>query len=192
MSKELTPEEVYAIMQSDIKLWETATTEANGNDITKKLTLPFGIGELAVEFQGVDNGIKRRAAAEQWGAIIRERVKDRIDDEAITARARLAAAKAESEEQAEGLGSADSGHGDSDEAEERLQGEPSVQTEATAEAVQAHAGDAGEDNGPSGTDFAARAEWLSGRIAEGEARLREQRRELKALEAALAVLGEDE
>ena len=191
--KELNEEEVYAIMQSDMKLWESATTLAEGNNITKRLILPFGVGEVAIKFEGVDNGLKRRAAAEQWGATIRDIIKDRIDDESITQRARLAAASRASEGESEAVGDTDSGHGAEDEATQRGGGESAVLSEAGADAVQAHAKDAQGDNGPSGTDFVARAEWLRERIEEDEARLSERRRELKALDAAIAVLtGQDE
>jgi hypothetical protein len=190
--KKLTEEDVWAIMQSDIKLWESATTTAKGNDITKRLILPFGIGEVAIEFQGVDNGIKRRSAAEQWGAGIRARIKEAIDDEAVTARAKSAAAQKEAEQELEAMGEADSGDSDSDQPVDN-RGQSSVQASASGSAAKAHAVAGEEDNGPGGTDFVARAEWLRSRINEGEARLKEQRRELKALEAALAVLGgEDE
>lgn len=190
--KELTQDEVYAIMQSDIQLWERATTTADGNSITKRLILPFGIGEVAVEFQGVDSGVKRRAAAEQWGAIVRDRVKERIDDESITQRARIAAATGDDEEQPESVGQADSGHSDSDTSSERLRDKSAVPEESAEGSVQAHAEHVEEDQGPSGTDFAARAEWLRTRIGNYEARIKEWRRELRALDAALAVLGEDE
>jgi len=189
----LTEDEVYAIMQSDIKLWERASTEQKGDSITKRMFLPFGIGEVAVEFQGVNNGITRRGAAEQWGGIIRDRVKERIDDEAITARAQLAAALRASEVESEGVGNADSGHSDADGPTVGDKGEQTVLQEAGAGAVQAHAVDAQDDDGPGGTDFAARAEWLRGKINKAEASIRGWRRELKALEAALSVLeGEDE
>ena len=190
--KELTDVEVYAMMQSDMKLWESATTEHKGSTITKAVILPFGIGEFRVNFEGVDNGIKRRAAAEQWGAMVRERVKDRVGDESVTARAQQAAALRQSEGEAEGLGSSDNGHGTGDSAPVGLQDQSAVLPAASAFPVQAHGGPAQDDQGPQGTDFAARAEWLRGRIGEGERQLKGWRRELKALDAALSVLGEDE
>lgn len=189
--RELTQEEVYAIMQSDISLWEQATTSNNNGNITKRLILPFGIGEVAVEFQGVDSGNKRRAAAEQWGSIVRDRIKERIDDESITQRARVASANRNDEEQPESVGQADSGHSDSDTSSERLRDKSAVPEESTEGSVQAYAGHVEEDQGPSGTDFAARAEWLRTRIGNYEARIREWRRELKALDAALAVLNSE-
>ena len=190
---ELTREEVFAIMQSDMKLWEKAETEVSGNDITKRLTLPMGIGEIAVQFQGVDNGLKRRSAAEQWGATIREAVKEATDDEAITARAQLAAAQKEAELQSEGVGDTDSGHGSGDEAPVGLQHQQAVPAATTGQPAKAHEADGGEDQGPPGTDFAARAEWLRGRVAETEKRLEGYRRELRAFEAAIAAFnGEDE
>jgi hypothetical protein len=192
--KELTEEEVYAIMNSDIKLWEKSTTEAKGVNITKALILPFGIGEMRVEFQGVDNGLKRRAAAEQWGAMVRQRVKDKIDDESITARAKQQAAIRESERESESVVGPDSQHGNGDEATVGLQDQSAVSSPSASGAVQAHAFDAQADQGPQGTDFAARAEWLRGRIGEGERLLKGYRRELRALEAALVIIndGEDE
>jgi hypothetical protein len=189
---ELTKEEVYAIMQSDMKLWEVASTESDGNDITKRLTLPMGIGEVAIQFTGVDNAIKRRAAAEQWGATIREAIRDVIDDDAITARAKQQAALSGSEDELEEVGSTDSGHGDSDEPVS-VRGDAAVPSAATEGTVQAHAEHAqGNEGGPGGTDFAARAEWLRGEIEAQTKRLRAHQRELRALEAALSVLGDDE
>lgn len=187
--KELTQENVHTVMNSDMKLWETSTTEMNGSSIVKAIILPYGIGEMRVEFQGVDSAIKRRAAAEQWGAMVRDRVKNAIDDAAITSRAQLAAAEKQAKEEAERLEQSNSGDSSGDEAEVGLRDQPSVQEASEASTVQTHAQDAEGDNGPSGTDFAARAEWLRGRIGEGERKLKEQRRELKALEAALEVLG---
>jgi hypothetical protein len=190
--KVLQEEDVYAIMQSDMKLWEQASTTHEGNAIVKQLILPFGIGEFSVKFEGVDNGIKRRAAAEQWGAMVRERIKDRIDDESVTARAKQAAALRESEEEPETLGEADSGHGSASSPIAGVGAKSSVQAETSSEAVQAHAVADEGDQGPAGTDFVARAEWLRGRISEGERTIKDQRRELRALEAALSVLeGED-
>ena len=190
--KELTKEDVFAIMNSDIKLWEQATTESNGGTITKAVILPFGIGEVRVNFEGVDNGIKRRAAAEQWGAMVRGRIKDAIDDESVTARAQQQAALRESEAELEGVEQSDSGDGTGNSAEVGLQDQSSVSTQAPAGAVQAHAFDAQADQGPSGTDFSSRAEWLRGRIGEGERQLKGWRRELKALEAALSVMEGDD
>jgi hypothetical protein len=191
--KELQEEEIFAIMQSDMKLWEQSTTTHEGNAIVKQLILPFAIGEFTVRFEGVDNGIKRRAAAEQWGAMVRERIKDRIDDESVTARAQQAAAIRESEDQPEALGEADNGHRTGGGTVSGESSVTAVQAFSTEEAVQAHVQSAEDDRGPAGTDFVARAEWLRGRISEGERKIKAQRRELKALEAALSVLeGEDE
>lgn len=191
-SRELTEKDVYAIMQSDIKLWEQATTQTVGTTVTKSMILPFGIGEMTVSFEGVDNGIKRRAAAEQWGAMVRERIKDRIDDDAITARAKQQAAIRESERESQAVGHVDSGDGPEDASPVGLRGDEAVQAPTATEPVQAYALSAEADQGPEGTDFAARAEWLRGRIGEGEKQIRGWRRELRALEAALEVLKEDE
>ena len=186
--KEWTAEECYANMNSDMKLWEGSTTEIKGTTVTKAIILPFGIGEMRVSFQGVDNGLKRRAAAEQWGLMVRDRVKNAIDDESITARAKQAAALRESEAESEGVVGPDSGDSDGNEATERLQDQSSVPTQAKAGSVQAHAKHGEEDHGPQGTDFSSRAEWLRGKIGEGERQLKGWRRELRAIEAALNVL----
>lgn len=190
--KELTEQEVYEVQQSDMKLWDMSTTEIKGTTIIKALVLPFGIGEVRVQFEGVDNGIKRRSAAEQWGNMVRQTIKDRIDDESVTARAKQAAALRPSEDELEGVGSANSGDGTQDEAAKRLRDNEAVQTATPPAAVQAHAFANEGDQGPAGTDFAARAEWLRERIGDGERQLKGWKRELKALEAALAVMGEDE
>ena len=186
--KELTGEEIHGIMNSDIKLWEQATTEQRGTTITKAVVLPFGIGEMRVSFEGVDNGIKRRAAAEQWGLMVRERVKNAIDDESVTARAQQAAALRESEEESARLERLDSGDGDSNSTTVGLQDQSAVPTASKTGSVQAHAFDAEADQGPEGTDFTARAEWLRTRIGEGERQLKGWRRELRALEAAINIL----
>lgn len=189
--RELTKEQLNNILHSDMKLWETAATEQKGNTITKSLLLPHGIGEMRVEFTGVDNGLKRRSAVEQWGLMVRDQVKNAIADESVTARAQQAAAIRASEAEYEGVERSDSGHGTEDQPVE-LRDNTAVQEKASAGSVQAHAQSAQEDTRPEGTDFTARAEWLRERIGEGERQLRGWRRELKALEAALAVLGEDE
>jgi hypothetical protein len=86
--------ELREILQSDMKLWDSAETTEDGNAVTKVLDLPYGIGRTEVRLEGLDNGAARRSACEGFGSYIRELVNERIGDEAVTARAKQAAAKA--------------------------------------------------------------------------------------------------
>ena len=87
--------ELNMILQSDMKLWEMAdrlTTTKQGQ-LVVKTELPHGIGEFVITFEGVTDGIKRRAAAEEWGANVRAAVDEAIGEESVTARAQQAAAR---------------------------------------------------------------------------------------------------
>lgn len=92
----MTTQEVLSIMQSDLALWDNASTEDLGEGTVRKvLELPWGIGNYEVTLEGLTNGVKRREALGQYGAHIRAVVADQINDDAIESRAKGAAQKAE-------------------------------------------------------------------------------------------------
>lgn len=86
--------EFLALMQSDSKLWDYATTTHNKDgSIDKTLQIPWGIGEITVTLEGMDNVQGRRAAFNSFGDYIRGLINDKTSDDAITARAKQAAAR---------------------------------------------------------------------------------------------------
>jgi hypothetical protein len=90
----MTKSEIMSILQSDMKLWDSAaTTDMGDGTLIKTLDLPFGLGETTITLEGLTNGLKRRSAVEQYGGYIRGLIEECINDEAITARAQQAAAK---------------------------------------------------------------------------------------------------
>ena len=165
------------IMQSDMKLWDTAETEDLGEGrVTKTLDLPWGIGKLSVTLEGMTDATKRRDAVAQYGAFVRAEIEERIDDEAITSRAKAAAARAELDNSADG---------------------DSLATGGTIETGEARplqeAGKAPSELTPYGADLGA---TLIARAAEIEGRLRaleEERdnlaRDRDGIEAALLAMG---
>ncbi len=80
--------QLRAILHSDMKLWD-ACTEENGE---RFLELPHGIGRVAISMEGIDDGAKRAAAVGSFGDYIRSQVKDKVGEEAVTARAKQKAA----------------------------------------------------------------------------------------------------
>ncbi len=85
--------ELREIVQSDMKLWEKSDTQVDGTSVTKTLTLPYGIGDFSITFEGVHDAKTKRGAVEYWGEAVREAVNDVISDEAVEARAAQAAAR---------------------------------------------------------------------------------------------------
>jgi hypothetical protein len=85
--------ELREIIQSDFKLWEMSETKVEGTNIVKTITLPHGIGEFSLTFEGVHDAKSRRGAVEYWGAAIRDAVDNVISDEAVEARAAQALAR---------------------------------------------------------------------------------------------------
>jgi len=81
-------QEFLGLMQSDNKLWALSvpTVGLEGSE-TRCINVPWGIGVVEVTFEGTDDAAGRRAAFSAFGDYIRGLVKDRIDDDAITARA---------------------------------------------------------------------------------------------------------
>ena len=177
----LTEADVQAIMQSDMKLWETAdTTEPSPGTIVKSMHLPFGIGECNTTLEGLTDAIKKRAAVAQYGEYIRSLIKDRTDDEAIEARAKQAAARTEERDSRDSI-LVDSG---------------GVPVSSGQEAVESGSEDAyvedAEDDATFGEALAVKRATLRERIGRTEANLARWRRECKALDAALAALEEDD
>lgn len=87
--------EALGLMQSDMKLWEAASTEDVGDAAIKKvINLPWGIGEVEVTLEGLTDAGKKRSAITSYGEYIRGIIDEQINDEAITARASQKAALA--------------------------------------------------------------------------------------------------
>jgi hypothetical protein len=94
--EQMTKTDTFDIMQSDMKLWEKAEKfPAKGGGVSVTLNLPFGIGEHTVTMEGMNDAQGKRNAVGAYGEYIRGLIKERIDDEAVTSRAKAAAAKAE-------------------------------------------------------------------------------------------------
>ena len=170
------------IMSSDFKLWESATSEDLGNgSVAKTITLPWGIGEYTVTMEGMNDANKRRAAVGAFGEHIRGVINDRINDEAITGRAQVAAAKAEPP---------DSGDSDSLSGELGVLYAPLQETddEDTEETRQGNAQSAANF----GDDLTIRRTEVNGRINRLTDELTRLRRELRGIDAALAAMEEDD
>jgi hypothetical protein len=168
------------MMQSDFKLWEKSETVERGDGVVEKtITLPWGIGPVSVVLEGMNNAGKRREAVGAYGDYIRGLINDRINDESVTARAQQAAARAEQD---------DSGGSDD------LDGVGVQGPQATPQAdVAAGPEDKGyaEDTSDLGATLTARRTALRERVGRVEADLARWRRELKALDAAVAALEDD-
>lgn len=177
--KQLSKREIIDVMQSDMKLWDMAETEESApGTVVKTLNLPLGIGEYTVTIEGLKDAGKKRDALASYGAHIRGLIKERIDDEAITARAKAAAARSES------VGGGDSVRDDP-------AGVPVPPREAppNEEASQAYA-ETTTDDADFGATLIARRASLKERIGRVEVDLARWRKELKALDAACAALEE--
>jgi hypothetical protein len=90
-------QELNAIMQHDLKLWDSAVVELDKSGVmSRTLDLPHGIGPYTIIVGKYNdfNAMQRRDAVGQFGEAVRAAIKDRIDDEAVTARAQQAAARA--------------------------------------------------------------------------------------------------
>ena len=174
--------EILNIMNSDFKLWERAETQdLGGGKVLKTITLPWGIGVTEVTLEGMTDAEKRRQAVGAYGEYIRSVIDERINDEAITARAKQAAARAQP---------ADSPDSDSVSADEGLRDER-LQEETYEGAGPKDKRDA-QDIAGIGADLIARRTALRERVGRVEADLTRWRRELKALDAAVAALEEDD
>jgi len=170
----MTEQELNEVLQSDMKLWETAETTMDGDTVTKMLDLPYGIGEYIVTIEGVTDAEKRRAAVTGFAESVRDVVRDKIDDDAITARAQQAAARAS-------------------EATDSLLvegGIGSIRSEkiSDSQTVQAHVPEAYE----TGKGGANTVDGLRARIEATEAAITLWRKELKALEAYEEIMNAPE
>jgi hypothetical protein len=142
-------QETLNIMNSDFKLWERAKgTPGKDGAIIKQLDLPWGIGLTTVTMEGMNDAGKKREAVAQYGDYIRSLIRDRTDDEAVTSRAKQAAARSQL---------ADSTDSDSVSADTGLRDE-GVQAETVQGAGQAYSGNAGGIGGVREALVARRAE----------------------------------
>lgn len=172
--------EALNLVNSDIALWEKAeTTDLGGGSIEKKIHLPWGIGEVAVTLEGLTDGAKRRQALEQYGAYIRELVRDATDDDAITARAQIAAAKREQDDSGGSFG----GHA------------PVPSDPHPTPSVVQGAGKAHEENVKGVTSLreglVAQRDFFREQLGEYERGAKALRAELRALDAAIEAYEED-
>jgi len=178
--KTLSKREAIDLMNSDMKLWDAATTVDNGKGtLVKSLDLPFGIGETNVTIEGLTDAGKKRNAVSQFGEYIRGLIKERIDDEAVTARAKAAAQKAEQDDSSDSLR----------DGSERVQ-DTRRKAPTYPPAVEAHEEDVAEDAGL-GATLAARRASLVERIGRVETNLTLWRKELRGIDAALEAMSDD-
>ena len=172
-------QEALDIMQSDMKLWEAAETEETKEGVViKTISLPWGLGEVVVELEGMNDGNKRREAVESYGAYIRGLIDEQTNDEAITARAKAAAARAKPDDSPDGSG---------------VDPVTGVQhTTGEAEAVQATGhtyAPVTEEHADFGASLIARESALLERVGRTKADLARWEQELTGIEAALNAMG---
>jgi hypothetical protein len=89
--------EFINMLNHDMKLWDMAEESpgANPGEITKTLRgIPWGIGELEVTLSGITSADARRSAIATFADYVRGGIDERINDEAVEARAAQAAALA--------------------------------------------------------------------------------------------------
>jgi len=174
--------DILDIMNSDFKLWEHATdTPADNGGVTKTLHLPWGIGDVTVTMEGMTDAGKKREAVGAYGNYIRQLIDERINDDAVTARAKAAAARREP---------ADGADSDSVSPNQRLR-DAALQAPAHESASEAHERDA-QGSADFGESLTARRAALRERIARVDADLTRWARELKGIEAAIAAMEDDE
>ena len=173
-------EQMLDIMQSDMKLWDMADTKEQKNGrVTKTLSLPWGIGEVVVELEGMTDARKRRAAVEGYGQYIRDLIKERIDDEAITSRAKAAAARSEQADSKDRGGVSADGAGG---VPQDSRASPTIQSTDEEDTRDV------EDNDYFRAALAAREAKLERRIERAEADIARWDNEIKAMAAALAAM----
>lgn len=85
--------DLRGILQSDFQLWERSETVEDGGMVTKIISLPHGIGDFRLTFEGINNAQGRLSAVGIWGQSIRDAVNDAVGDEAVSARAAQKAAR---------------------------------------------------------------------------------------------------
>ena len=178
--------EALDIMNSDFKLWEAATDEDVGPGVVNKtINLPWGIGDVTVTMEGMNDAGKRRAAVGSYGEYIRGLIRERTADESVEARAKQAAAKAElaNSEDSDGFDRLQPVHAGPE-------GEEEVQ-EAPAETAERVHGRPVEEPVGLGETLAARRAEVDERIGRLTAELDTACRELRGIDAALAAMDED-
>lgn len=170
------------IMNSDFKLWEKSKSKDLGNGkVEKTIDLPWGIGEYSVTLEGMNDGSKRRAAVGAYGQHIRDLIKERIDDEAITSRAKAAAARAEYTR------SSDSNSISTDEG---LRDSP-VQTQVVSTTSEAYSEDA-EADVDFGEALVAKRVKIDNEIERLTANLAKLCKELRGIDAAIEAMRDEE
>lgn len=177
----MTKKEVFDIMASDMKLWDAAKTDKHADgSISKTLDLPFGIGPHTVTLEGLTDAQKKRDAVTTFASYIRGLIKERIDDEAVTARAKASAARREQTD------SGDSVSGSPEGVPSSVIETPPIS--GTGETYQTDA----QGDGDFGATLTARRTAIVGRIKRVEDNLAQWKRELRGLDAALAAMEDDD
>ena len=171
-------EDALDLMQSDMKLWDTAKKQVKGNKVEVTLDLPLGIGEHTVTLEGMDNAQGKRNAVGAYGEYIRGLIDEQINDEAVTARAKAAAARSEPDDSPDGFGV------DPNAGVQHAAGEAEA-VQATGETHQ------GSDEGHAdfGTTLIARESALRARVERAEANITSWNKELVGVVAALEAMG---
>jgi hypothetical protein len=180
--------ETLDCMNSDFKLWEKAESKDLGGGVVEKtITLPWGIGEVVVNLEGMNDAGKRRAAVGSYGEYIRGVIDEQTNDEAVTSRAKAALARSE-------LANSEDSTGVNRELGVR---DEEVQEASDEEASEAYEEDVSQPLGL-GEVFANRRAEIIARIDRTEHRRAEANRtldqlskELNAIDAALEALGDD-
>lgn len=91
----MTEQELQDILQSDMRLWETAGTKDNtGESVTKVMDLPYDIGLTEVTLQGLTDAGKRRDAVSSFGNYVRSLVDEKVGEAAELEREAKALQKA--------------------------------------------------------------------------------------------------
>lgn len=173
--------ETLDIMASDMKLWEAAQSKPLGpHSVEKTLELPWGIGTVVVNMEGMTDATKKREAVGAFANYIRGVIKEARDDDAVTARAKAAVARREplDGEDSNSL-SADQGL--------RHQTVQASAHEGAGETYERHV----EEPAGLGETLTARRVALSERIGRVETDLARWRKELKGIDAALAAMEDD-
>jgi hypothetical protein len=182
-------QETLDCMNSDYKLWSKAESqELPGGRVVKTLNLPWGIGDVVVTLEGLNDAGKRRDAVGSYGEYIRGVIEEAISEDAVTARAQQAAARTKQD---------DSGDSPIYSGEPRVRN-TAVQETANAEAGKTHQAATKEHAGLGETLAARRLEieddvaYFTARRDEAERELRQLAKDRRAIEAAIASLGEDD
>ncbi len=171
--------EWLSIMHHDVKMWELAEKEEvrGGLQLTMR-DMPWGIGDAVVTLEGITNAIERQNAVGSYGAYIRGLIDEEINDEAVEARAKQASAFAREDADTAALGLGrdrdSAGVGGTPSPVQGVVGEDAVPTFMQAATVSA--------------DPTTRLAELRAAVGEAQAYITSTSREIKALEAYVAVM----